>query len=299
MAYDVALSGSRNGGMNWTGPVRAHSDNTASEHGFAALWPQGNDRLGVAWLDGRNTVAGGAPSDAGAATRRGGAPGAMTLRAAVFDGQLVPGAETQVDASVCDCCKTDAAVTARGALLVYRGRTGAEIRDTYAVRFDGTRWSTPVRVAADDWTMPACPVNGPAVDARGNAAIVGWYTAAGEVPTVKLARSTDAGDTFSAPVVLDSGPAVQGRIDVALDANAAWALWLREDAAGQALVLARYAPDLSRRIEQVEVARPRGRGHGTGFPQLVLRDGSAYIAWTDIAADKTTVLKGAVYTPKP
>ena len=29
----------------------------------------------------------------------------------------------------CDCCQTDAALTARGPLLVYRGRTPDEIRD--------------------------------------------------------------------------------------------------------------------------------------------------------------------------
>lgn len=301
MAYDVALSASRNDGMNWIGPVRAHSDNTASEHGFAALWAQGNDRLGVAWLDGRNTVAARAGADDGAHAAHGAhdAPGgkAMTLRAAVFDGGLVASAETQIDASVCDCCQTDAAVTDKGALLVYRGRTDAEIRDIHAVRFDGSAWSAPKPVAADHWTMPACPVNGPSVAARGRQALVGWYTAAGDTPTVKLARSSDAGDSFAAPVVLDSGAAVQGRIDVALDTNAAWALWLREDAAGQSLWLARYAPDLSRPLEKVQVAKLQGRGRGTGFPQLLLRDGNAYVVWTDIT-DKTTGLKGAVFVPK-
>ncbi len=301
MAYDVALSASRNDGMNWIGPVRAHSDTSASEHGFAALWAQGNDRLGVAWLDGRNTAVASSkteePKAADNAHAGHGGGGPMTLRAAVFDSGLVTNAETQIDASVCDCCQTDAAVTSKGTLLVYRGRTDDEIRDIHAVRFDGVKWSAPKPVARDAWKMPACPVNGPAVAARGDAAVVGWYTAAGDVPTVKLARSGDAGDTFAAPVVLDSGAAVQGRIDVALDADAAWALWLREGAGGQSLMLARYAPDLSRKLESVEVAKLQGRGRGTGFPQLALRDGSAYVVWTDIV-DRATGLRGAVYTPK-
>ncbi len=84
---------------------------------------------------------------------------------------------------------------------------------------------------------------------------------------------------------------------MALDAGNAWVLWLREDDAGQSLWLARYAPDLSKQIEKVEVARLQGRRRGTGFPQLALREGKAYLVWTDVAGG-TASLHGAVYTPK-
>jgi hypothetical protein len=63
-------------------------------------------------------------------------------------------------------------------------------------------------------------------------------------------------------------------------------LWLREDANGQSLQLARYAPDLSRELQRVEVARLQGRGRATGFPQLVLHDGTAHVVWTDIVGGK-------------
>ena len=310
-AYDVVLSNSRNDGMNWSAPIRPHDDGTVSEHGFAALWPQGNDRIGIAWLDGRNTVANAAhdaDEAAGAADEHtageqaadehaGHGRGAMTLRGALFDGALRKADDRELDDSVCDCCQTDVALTSKGALLVYRDRTGDEIRDIHAMRFDGRAWSESKPVFADNWKMPACPVNGPAVAAQGANAVVGWYTAAGGEPAVKLARSGDAGDSFAAPVVLDRGEAVQGRVDIALDANAAWALWLREDASGQSLMLARYTPDLSRQIETLEVAKLQGRGRGTGFPQLALRDGAAWIVWTEIV-DAVPRLQGATYVPK-
>jgi hypothetical protein len=296
-AYDVVLSTSRNDGMNWSAPIRPHTDGTITEHGFAALWPQGNDRLGIAWLDGRNTAqAKGAGAGEGEHDAHAG--GAMTLRSASFDGSLRIEGDIELDASVCDCCQTDVAVTAKGPLLVYRDRSEDEIRDIHVVRKDGAAWGASKPVSSDNWRMPACPVNGPSVAAQGNAAVVGWYTAAGDTPTVKLAHSGDAGDTFATPVVLDQGEVVQGRVDVALDANAAWVLWTREDAAGQSLWLARYAPDLSRQIEKVEVARLQAKGRGTGFAQLALRDGRGYIVWTDIA-DKTSSLHGAIFTPKP
>ena len=293
-SYDVLLSTSRNDGMNWSEPLRPHTDGTVSEHGFVSMWPQGNDRLGIAWLDGRNMVAAAGDAQTG---HDGHGAGAMTLRSAVFDGSLRTDGEVELDASVCDCCQTDAALTAKGPLLVYRDRTEDEIRDIHVTRFDGKAWSPSKPVFADQWKMPACPVNGPSVAARGDEVVVAWYTGAGDQPTVKLARSTDAGDSFSAPLVLEQGDTVQGRVDVALDAGNAWVLWLREDDAGQSLWLARYAPDLSKQIEKVEVARLQGRGRGTGFPQLALREGKAYLVWTDVAGG-TASLHGAVYTPK-
>lgn len=290
-AYDVVLSTSRNDGMNWSEPMRPHTDGTATEHGFVAMWPQGNDRLGVAWLDGRNMA-----TQSGTGHEGHGA-GTMTLRGASFDGDMRTTGDAELDASVCDCCQTDAALTSKGPLLVYRDRTAEEIRDIHAIRFDGKAWSASKPVFADGWKMPACPVNGPSVAAQGDNVVVAWYTAAGDQPTVKLARSGDAGDSYAAPVVLDQGEAVQGRVDVAMDADNTWVLWLREGASGQSLWLARYAPDLSRQLEKVEVASLQGRGRGTGFPQLALREGNAYVVWTDIAGGIAS-LHGARYVPK-
>jgi len=291
-AYDVALVRSADAGATWSQPVLVNDDGTPTEHGFVALWPAARDGVGVAWLDGRQM----ADEDAGTA-HGGHAPAAgagqpaamMTLRSARFNARLQRGGETVLDSSTCDCCQTDAALTSGGPLLVYRDRTSAEIRDIYAIRGDGAKWTTPARIHADDWTMPACPVNGPSVAARGNEVIVGWYTGAGAMPTLKLARSSDAGDSFAAPLVIDQGEVVQGRIDVALDADHAWALWVREDAAGQSLQLARFTPDLARELQRIEVAKLHGRGRATGFPQLALRNGDAYLVWTDVQGGKPSL----------
>ena len=282
-AYDVVLARSRDGGSNWGAPLVPHDDGTQTEHGFVSMWPQG-DGIGLAWLDGRNT---GAPSheghEAGAGhdTHTGGRP--MTLRAATFDAAMRKTAEQEIDASVCDCCQTAAAVTARGPVVVYRGRTDGEVRDILVARFDGSAWRAPRAVHADAWVMPACPVNGPSVAARGDALVVGWYTAPDGESRVRLARSDDAGDSFADPVELDSGAEVQGRIAVALDDTQAWAVWLREDGAGaQSLWLSRRSADLGTEYERVELARLEGRGRATGFPRLQLAGRDAYVVWTDV-----------------
>jgi len=282
-AYDVVLVRSPDGGTTWSKPVRVNDDGKAAEHGFVSLWPASRDTLGIAWLDGRES--GGGDEHAG---HGGGAhgSGAMTLRAATFDPQLQRHDETRIDAMTCDCCQTDVAATARGPLLAYRDRSPEEIRDIAVTRLQHGAWTAPRMVHGDQWKMPACPVNGPAIAANGDDVLVGWYTAAKDVPTLKLARSGDTGDRFAAPVTIDQGEALQGRVDVALQEDAAWVLWLREDANGQSLQLARYAPDLSRELQRIEVARLQGRGRATGFPQLVLHDGTARVVWTDIVDGK-------------
>jgi hypothetical protein len=296
-AYDVVLSRSVDGGATWSQPQLVNTDGKPVEHGFVSLWPHDAQRVGVAWLDGRETLAQTATGH-GAHEGHGAGSGAMTLRAAVFDATLQRTDEARLDAATCDCCQTDVAVTARGPLVLFRDRAEGEIRDIAAARLQHGQWNTPQLVHADGWKMPACPVNGPAVAAREATVLAGWYTAAGNVPMLKLARSGDAGDTFAAPVVVERGQALLGRVDVALSADAAWVLWLREEANGQSLQLARFAPDLSRELQRVEVARLQGRGRGTGFPQLAVRDGRAHVVWTDLV-DKRARLLGATVVLAP
>ncbi|QSX79230.1 sialidase family protein [Agrilutibacter solisilvae] len=292
-AYDVVLSRSGDGGATWSAPQAVNADARPAEHGFVSLWPHTRDSLGVAWLDGRETAAG--QAHAGHGGHEGGS-GAMTLRAAVFDARLQRRDEARLDASTCDCCQTDVAMTARGPLIVFRDRTENEIRDIATSRWDQAGWTAPTRVHADNWIMPACPVNGPAVAARASTVVTAWYTAAGDMPTLKLARSDDAGDRFGAPVTVDRGEAVQGRVAVALVDEDIWVLWLREDAKGQSLQLARYAGDLSRELQRLEVARLQGRGRVTGLAQLAVQGERAHVVWTDVVDGHTQLRSARIMT---
>jgi len=289
---DLMLSRSADGGFNWSPPVRINDATGAAEHGFASLWPASRDRIGAAWLDGAATAPAKTPPAMHQATSD---VGATSLRAAVFDMNLRRAMPDTIDDLVCDCCQTDAAMTARGALLVYRDRTPDEVRDIVATHFDGGKWSSPVTVHPDLWKMSACPVNGPAVAADGSNAVVAWYSAANDMPVVELARSRDAGAHFDPPVQVDHGAAVQGRVAVAVDAQQAWVLWVSGEGAAQALWLARYTPDLSRRLQRLKVATLQARGPGAGYPQLVVQDAAAYVVWSDIANGGSR-LHGAVVT---
>lgn len=291
-AYDVVLSNSRDGGVTWSAAMLVNQDGTPTEHGFVSLWPQSPTSIGIAWLDGRNM----AGSEHEGHDGHGG--GAMTLRAANVDSTLRKSVETEIDAQTCDCCQTAAARTDRGALLVYRGRDAKEIRDILSTRLQDGAWTSPRKVHDDQWTMPACPVNGPAVAAHGMQAWAAWYTAAGGVPRLRIAHSTDAGDHFNAPVDIDHGDAMQGRAGIAVQGESVWVSWVREDAHGQSLWIARYPLDVSRELQRVQVATLQGRGRATGFPQLVAGQGGIHIAWTDVIEGKPR-LRGARITRNP
>ena len=277
-AYSIMLVRSMDHGMNWSRPLQVNTDQVPAQHGFVAFWTQGESRIGVAWLDGRKLGLqheghAAAPADPGRA---------MTLRAAVFDETLQRSAETEVDADTCTCCQTGAAAVAGGAAVVYRDHTADDIRDIAVARFDGQHWSKPAVVHADGWKTAGCPVNGPAIAAQDAHAAVGWTTGAGNDSAVKLAVSKDGAATFAAPVVVDHGPAVSGRVAVALDARQAWVVWVREEKNAQSLWLARYAPDLSKELQRIKLADVHGSGTATGTPKLVLSGAAAHVVWTDV-----------------
>jgi hypothetical protein len=269
-SYDVRLAVSADAGQTWSEPMSPHDDGTPTEHGFATLLPVDNSVLAI-WLDGRRTE-GGEGHDHHAA-------GAMTLRSLAIDrGGLGAGAGAEIDARVCDCCQTDAALTDEGPIVVYRDRSAAEIRDIGVVRLTEQGWTAPQLVHADGWHMTGCPVNGPAVDARSHEVAVAWFTAP-DRPRVRLAFSSDNGRTFSPPVEVAAG-AVAGRVDVVLlDDGRAVVSWLADAPGGAEFVAQPFARDGTVAGPPVLIARSSIE-RASGFPQMIRSGDRLVFAWT-------------------
>jgi len=269
-SYDVRLAVSADAGRIWSEPMSPHDDGTPTEHGFATLLPVGHSVLAI-WLDGRRTQ-GGEGHDHHAA-------GAMTLRSLTIDrGGLGSGAGAEIDARVCDCCQTDAALTDEGPIVVYRDRSAAEIRDIGAVRLTAAGWTAPQLVHADGWRMTGCPVNGPAIDARGREVAVAWFTAPDQ-PRVRLAFSSDSGRTFSPHFEVAAG-AVAGRVDVVLlDDGRAVVSWLADAPGGATFVAQPFARDGNVAGPPVLIARSSIE-RASGFPQMVRSGDRLIFAWT-------------------
>jgi peroxiredoxin len=272
-AYDVALGRSKDGGKSWQRLGLAHDDKTQTEHGFVSLLAEGAGVRAI-WLDGRET--------AGAEGHESHGAGAMTLRTAVL-GRALAGGEL-LDGRVCDCCGTAVAMTSDGPVVVYRNRDEAEIRDIFILRRAGKSWSQPRPVHADGWKVPGCPVNGPAVAARGRRVAVAWYTYAGDQPRVRLAFSEDAGASFGVPLDVDGprGSRVPlGRVDVVLDEDgSAVVSWLASEREEASLLVRRATAD--RRLGEALHLEKTRADRQSGFPRMERLGSSLFVAWTEV-----------------
>lgn len=255
---------------DWVAMGDLQDSSVPAEYGFVSYLAEG-DGVRAFWLDGRAMVDG---SEHGASS--GGVAGNMQLRTASIV-QGVASASRVLDDRVCECCQTDAALTESGPIVVYRDRSAEEIRDIMVVlRRDGS-WSDPRPVHADGWRIAGCPVNGPAVAARGERVAVAWFTGADERPRVMLALSRHAGARFTAPVEVD-GERPIGRVDVALDDDGvAWVSWIGSRGGSQEVLLRPVATDGS--LGAVLSVAPTSAERAAGFPRLVWSGRRLLVTW--------------------
>ena len=269
-AYGVKLARSTDRGATWT-PAGSLHPPSGGEHGFVSWVPEKDGVRGF-WLDGREMK--GESEEDGAM---------MLLTARVRGGRSVKTVgEEKIDARVCSCCQTDAALAASGPVIAYRDRSGEEVRDISVVRRTPRGWSQPVRVHADNWKIPGCPVNGPAIAASGRHVAVAWFTAAPPKPRVYVAFSEDGGATFG-PAALVDGDLPVGRVDLLLDGNGdALVSWLAADGdqgGGASVRLRRVTP--KGKLGKTLPIAATSAARNSGFPRMVLSGSRLILAWVE------------------
>lgn len=144
-SYGVRVACSSDAGGRWTKPFWLHDDNSAAEHGFATLVPEGDGRFSAVWLDGRNQKA----------------TGNMALRSVRFDhtGTRL-GPESLLDERACECCATDASwLGKQGLVTVFRDRGESElgtseVRDIAIIRQEQSSWTGTATCHDDLWHNP-------------------------------------------------------------------------------------------------------------------------------------------------
>lgn len=235
-----------------------------AERGFARFWSEGGT-FRAAWLE-----------------------DGQLLSAPWADGKF--GESTVVDARVCECCQLAVTAAAGGALIAYRDRSDDEVRDIRVVAHQGIAWDEPVspglEAGADAWKTPACPVNGPAIDARGGSGgrdiAVAWFSGAGE-PSVKVAFSRNGGKSFGDPVRVDAGNP-EGRVAVRwIDGTHALVTWVERTEDGNALFASWAKPAAAG--EPAQIAAFRGGSSGS-HPRLARAGEDLYLAWSDGRGDQ-------------
>jgi hypothetical protein len=318
-ANDVRLSYSKDEGRTWAPSFTPHLDGTQAERLFASLFQMPGAGLGLIWLEGGtmgtgardvartvpNHPAGGDHMHQPASGQKGheahGGPGAMagsgamSVRFASFDTAWKQTAQMPIDLRVCECCPTAAAVTSDGVLAAYRNRSDEEIRDIYVSRFTQGRWSEPVAVHADNWRIPACPVNGPALSAQGRNVAIAWYTVKQDQGQAYVAFSRDAGRSFGTPIRLDDAGSL-GRVDVhVLPDESALATWI-EVADDRGQLRARRVTMDGVRSTPVTVAGLAG-GRASGYPRVARHGDEIVFAWTETGNNTLQVRTAVARVP--
>ena len=283
--YDGWFARSTDAGATWSAPAPLG-------HEFVSLAPLGGGRVMAVWLESvrvrdpnaprvrRDPAAPRPPRDPSQPS-----PPSMRLAARLLapDGTALQ--DWIVDPDVCTCCQTTLATLPGDRLLVaYRGHTPEEIRDNRVARFDGTAWRAPESLHADGWKLPACPVNGPAADTRGESTAIAWFTAAAGVARVQAKLSPDGGATFGPALPIDLGRPI-GRIDLVMLADgSALISWLEssESPTEATLYVRRLFPDgvlsAPHRVATTRSTR------ASGFARMTARPGDdlpVLLAWMD------------------
>lgn len=268
---DLHLSYSGDDGKTWARPFVPHQDGTEQQHAFPSFFELPGGALGVIWLDGRDAQ----PTDANPEG------GQMALRYAAYDAQWRRTAEGVVDSRTCECCSTTAAVTSDGVLTAFRDRSDEEIRDIAVSRLENGKWTDARIVHDDNWEIYACPVNGPALSARGRQAAVAWFTVKNDQGQAYAAFSSDAGRSWGAPIRLDDAASL-GRVDIELlDDGSAVATWV-EFADGRAQFRMRRLVPSGAKSTAITLAGVQGSSTG-GFPRLARHGSELVFAWTESA----------------
>lgn len=267
----VRFARSADGGAHFTAPITVHHDRAEITHRFDALAVDGQGRVVIAWIDKRDMLA--AQSH-----------GQPYLGAAVYyswsdDAGKSFAPERKLMDNSCECCRIALARTPQGEVAAFfRGVYGDNIRDhAYALLPTNGEQPHAERATFDDWQIAACPHHGPglAIAADGVRHAV-WYEAK-HGPAIWYGQ-LDPGHPPRHALKL-GGPGAS-HADVAAQGKTVWLAWNQVDVQGYTLML-RRSDDGGLHF---------GAAHGiaastaaVGSPQLLLRQGRAFVAWNTAA----------------
>jgi len=279
--YDILLAYSKDEGKTWSRPQKPHRDKTKTQHGFVSMFEPSSGGLGLVWLDARD-------QENNTTDPEGGSIG---LYAATFDPSWKQTGESMINARVCECCSTAAAVTDEGVITAFRDRSAKEIRDIAVTRLENGKWTEAKTVHDDNWEVDSCPVNGPAISAHGRQVAVAWFNAKDNKGRSFAAFSSDAGRTWSQPIALEDQTS-RGYVDIELlDDGSAVAAWVEFDGGRSQFRVRRIEPS-GMRSSSITIAN--GEGGVVGYPRIARSGQELVFAWTEGKDEEAQHVKGAV-----
>ena len=208
----------------------------------------------------------------------------MSLRSGTINENLTLINTQNIDGLVCECCQTDITITDKGPIGVYRDRSEEETRDIYITKLENNVWGKGKPLHLDNWKINGCPVNGPVITGSNNDITVAWYTRAGGRSNIKIAKSTDYGDTFNDPIVLGTDETV-GHISIVDDAiGNTWLLWQKTGDKGSVVLILTKIENESNRVMH-KVIEEAGKTPRFSFPQITRNNNQIILAYSIVKND--------------
>ncbi|TXH64262.1 MAG: exo-alpha-sialidase [Burkholderiaceae bacterium] len=218
----VMVSTSSDGGATFSEP-RSLSADAASQR-FPALAIDADGAVVASWLDKRT---------AAAARRKGQTQsGAALAFARSLDGGATFDTERIAQDRTCECCRIALTIDPQGRpVALFRNIFEGRERDHAVLTF--SRSGEPgaaYRVAEDHWAIDACPHHGPSVAVAADGSLLAaWFTQGQARQGLFLARSTDGGKQFSAPLPVGDPQQQPGRPALLARGDTVWLAWKEFD----------------------------------------------------------------------
>jgi hypothetical protein len=279
--YDILLAYSKDEGKTWSRPFKPHRDKTKTQHGFVSMFEPPAGGVGLVWLDAREYENNKTDPEGGV----------ISLYAASFDSAWKQTGESLVNTRVCECCTTAAVVTDEGVVTAFRDRSDKEIRNIAVARLENGKWTDASVVHDDNWEIDSCPINGPALSARGRDVAAAWFSAKDDKGRAFAAFSKDGGRTWGEPIQLEDQIS-RGYVDIdMLEDGSAVATWV-EFAEGRSQFRMRRVEPSGARSASATVAN--NAAGVTGYPRVQRSGNELVLAWTEGRGEDAQRVKGAI-----
>lgn len=265
---DVLIAQSADGLSEFTEPRSIARHEAGKRFLSLALDPAG--RPFASWIDKQGLEAAQGRGDDYA--------GAAVVAAWSDDGGASFGKPLIVQEHTCECCRVAVGFVAPGKpVVLWRNLFGAARDHALATFAAPASVGPPRRISRDDWEIDVCPHHGPALAIAADGTYhVAWFTASAVRSGLFYARSTNAGESFTAPQAIGEPGRQPARPQLlALDAKL-WLAW-REFDGEVTEVIVMVSGDGGRNWSPRQVV---GRtSAGADHPLLVSDGRRAFVSW--------------------
>lgn len=265
---DIRFVRSLDGGQTFSEPITVHKNRDVTVHSFESIVVDGQGRVYVAWVDGRDHEA--------AKQKHEPYAGSAVYYAVSNDGGGSFNRDYKIADHSCECCRIGLAINPHGTpVAMWRHIFEPNIRDHAIAELGGSGKVMHIqRVTFDDWRVDACPHHGPslAYATDGTRHQVWFNGKEGDDGGALYAKAGPDGK-LGKPISLGSAQA--SHPDVAVQGRQVAVVWKQFDGTSTA-ILGRLSNDGGKTWREQEIARTTG---DSDKPHLLTSRSTIALLW--------------------